>query len=522
MDTKIRNLMLKAAGRVAKEHMWYSPAILRLRFQEDSHCPTLAMDSHLIIHYNVDFIKSEKLDQSEENMAAVVLHEVMHYMSNHHKREIVNKYYGKASHDMHNIAMDIEINQHIDSSYLDNLGMTAKRFKYPEGKSYEWYIEKLYADVQNRKQQLQKQGQGKGQGQQPQSCSCGQDQGQGQQQDKNTQSNGNQQSQGGGNGSRSKNQQGQGQQNQNQNQSSNQNQSKNQNNQNGNQNQNQSQNQNQNNQDPGKDTKGMSGEDIIDALAKNEILKMSKIDLSGLNDDGTCEGKDVEHDVNKLNAECDEQAKGKNPGKGSSRSELITKVPKKKYTWDKVFKGIVGTKIAHAVQGYDWRTYKKVNRRMTACSPDVIYPSSYTESKVFNIVIGVDISGSMGRLTEQMYSRIRSIFDKIDNESKVYILECDTEVSKVIENFNFNATNLEVGRGGGTDMEAIPKFVEEKVRKKEWEEPDMIIIMTDNYVSWTGNSKYKKKIAVLTDNPSADCPYKQHEVIIGQDELDAQ
>lgn len=449
MDQEIRKKLLRASMKAANDYLWYSPAFISSRYVEDERVGTLGMDSQLKVHYSVDFIKERGLDKNEADLEAILLHEIMHYMSNHHVRYLNNKYRTKLGFDAHNVAMDIEINQHINNDHINKFGMTAEKFGYPKGKSYEAYIGLLYSDIQKS---MKKQSQGGEQG-------------------KNNSGNGHGSGLGNGKG---------------------------------------------NNKEI--DPTNLSGQDIIDALARGEMLRMSKIDMNGVNEGNQNE---VQSQVDGLNSRCMQR----NSGVGDKHvgNELISKVPKKVYSWDKVFRGLIGSVNSKKQLGYDYGTYRKINRRMSAVSNSIIYPSRYEEKQVLNLIIGVDISGSMGNLTEAMYARIKSIMDKIDNDSIVRILECDTEVSKVIENFDYTAATLKVGSGGGTDMDAIIRYTKEHVDKKEWKEPDAIVIMTDNYVDWdTDSTLYKSKVKVLTDNISDSCPYKQFEVILDQTELDAQ
>jgi predicted metal-dependent peptidase len=247
-------------------------------------------------------------------------------------------------------------------------------------------------------------------------------------------------------------------------------------------------------------------QDIEDALSKS--TNHTNMDKVGENE------VEVSQELRDLINECIEKSKA--AGKGHQFTEIKREVPTKTYDWKTVLKSLISNRDANISRGRDRFTYTKLNRRMTSVSKDVIFPEKFSIDKTFSIVVGIDISGSMGNLVNEMYSRLKSIQRVMENNSHIITVECDTDICSVNMDFQPYANTINSNMGGGTDMEAIPRWVEDMVSEKKIEEPDLIVIMTDNFVPWQGKSKYKNKIAVITNNVDETCPYKQYKVVFDE------
>jgi len=128
--------VLLAAKNVGEMFPYYYPAVTRMRFRRDNeNTPTMGINCSLVITYNETFIN--KL--TDEELAAVVLHEILHYMNGHHSRYMNNPLKDTLPMEIHNIAMDIEVNE-----FINNLpeGTTCRAdfFGFPKRKSYEEYL----------------------------------------------------------------------------------------------------------------------------------------------------------------------------------------------------------------------------------------------------------------------------------------------------------------------------------------------------------------------------------------------
>ena len=108
-----------------------------------------------------------------------------------------------------------------------------------------------------------------------------------------------------------------------------------------------------------------------------------------------------------------------------------------------------------------------------------------------------------------------TLFEMDDNTvMHITVAECDTEVGNVIEDFNTESRTINSCSGGGTNMDAIIRWVDDEVKTKKRVKPDLIIICTDNEVYWdTPDPEWKNKVVVLTNNVSNSCPYKQYDTI---------
>jgi len=128
--------VIKAAQTIGRMFPYYYPAVSRVRFMKDNkNTPTMSINCSLVIYYNEEYI--ERL--SYEQLNAVILHEILHYMNGHHARYMNNPLKDALPFDTHNIAMDIEINEFIDG--LPTTALRAKNFNFPERRSYEEYLQ---------------------------------------------------------------------------------------------------------------------------------------------------------------------------------------------------------------------------------------------------------------------------------------------------------------------------------------------------------------------------------------------
>jgi predicted metal-dependent peptidase len=133
--------VILAANEVGKIFLYYYPAVTRLRFKKDNeNTLTMGINCSLVITYNEMFIN--KLTDGE--LTAVVRHEILHYMQGHHARYVNNSLKDALPMEIHNIAMDLEINEFIDN--LPEGAYRAKDFNFPEKKTYEEYLLLLNSD----------------------------------------------------------------------------------------------------------------------------------------------------------------------------------------------------------------------------------------------------------------------------------------------------------------------------------------------------------------------------------------
>jgi len=127
--------VILAARKIGEIFPYYYPAATKLRFRVDNkNTPTMGINCSLVISYNEDFIN--KL--TDEELNAVVLHEILHYMHGHHARYMNNALKEILPFGIHNLAMDIEINEFINC--LPGDAYRAENFNFPKRKSYEEYL----------------------------------------------------------------------------------------------------------------------------------------------------------------------------------------------------------------------------------------------------------------------------------------------------------------------------------------------------------------------------------------------
>ena len=102
---------------------------------------TMQIDCNLVVSYNASYVRKLK----EEELEKIVLHEIMHYINGHHERYMNSTLRKTLPYVVHNIAMDIEINEFIEE--LPKYAFKAKDFGLPPGKSYEEYLGLINKDM---------------------------------------------------------------------------------------------------------------------------------------------------------------------------------------------------------------------------------------------------------------------------------------------------------------------------------------------------------------------------------------
>ena len=163
--------VIRAARKTAKDFPYFYPVISRVRFMKDNkNTPTMSINCFLVIRYNEDFINN----LSEIQLNGVIFHEILHYINGHHARYMNNPLKDTFPHYIHNIAMDIEINEIIDDLtkvkekadlwafdddyigdyHLPEDAYRAEDFKFPERKSYEEYLQLINKNYEDKSQRI--------------------------------------------------------------------------------------------------------------------------------------------------------------------------------------------------------------------------------------------------------------------------------------------------------------------------------------------------------------------------------
>jgi len=133
--------LIRAAKNVSGQYPYYSPAIVRARFRRNNNIPTMCINSSLVISYNESYVNS----LSDENLEKDVLHEILHYINGHHGRYKNNTLRNILPFNIHNMAMDLEVNEFIKN--FPKNGFIAKDFGMPKNKSYEEYLGIINRDM---------------------------------------------------------------------------------------------------------------------------------------------------------------------------------------------------------------------------------------------------------------------------------------------------------------------------------------------------------------------------------------
>ena len=242
----------------------------------------------------------------------------------------------------------------------------------------------------------------------------------------------------------------------------------------------------------------------------NEDQAQGKMPINDLNMDGYNDYKDTHQEVlEKLKDECEEAEK--NRGTESGAFDINRKIHKRKYRWEQVFQNILTTKITEITAGFRYRTFEKPNRRYIH-TPGIILPVFIDRKVKISLAIIMDVSGSMYGITDKMYGVMKSMIDILDMTIDITILEVDADVVSIMHGFDLNRDTVESKAGGGTDMGAGLRYIQENKMT-----PDLIVVMTDSYTPWPDPPILADKTVVLTNNPdSYDGSYPMYPVIFDE------
>jgi predicted metal-dependent peptidase len=119
-------------------------------------------------------------------------------------------------------------------------------------------------------------------------------------------------------------------------------------------------------------------------------------------------------------------------------------------------------------------TWENMDRRYIV--HDIYLPGE--KGQTGKAIVVIDSSGSTYRMVESFIGQVRHVLNQVD--LKMTLVQCDTEVTEVIEDFDEeHAKNFELKGGGGTDF--VPAF---DLIENGSLEGDVILFFTDMYGSF--------------------------------------
>lgn len=163
------------------------------------------------------------------------------------------------------------------------------------------------------------------------------------------------------------------------------------------------------------------------------------------------------------------KARGKLPGK---LAEIVADILNVKTPWYDILERYMTNCVK---QDYTWT---KPNRRFIGNG--VYLPSMASEPSMGEVVIQVDVSGSISKRELDYYNGHLSRIVKQCNPSKVHVIYTDTQVQRHVEFEQGAEVSLDFYCGGGTCMEAgFQYLIEQGI------EPQVCVTLTDGYDSYT-------------------------------------
>lgn len=157
-------------------------------------------------------------------------------------------------------------------------------------------------------------------------------------------------------------------------------------------------------------------------------------------------------------------------GKLSNKlQDIVTDILEVKTPWYEILEKHM---VSRVNQGQSWR---RPNRRFE----NVYLPSVDKLPQMGDLVVQVDVSGSISRRELEFYNGHLSRIVEQCRPNKVHVLYTDTEVQRHDEFDCGEEFKLEFFSGGGTHMPAGFEFI-----AKEGIEPDVFVCLTDGYTGF--------------------------------------
>ena len=143
------------------------------------------------------------------------------------------------------------------------------------------------------------------------------------------------------------------------------------------------------------------------------------------------------------------------------------------------------------------QSWARPNRRYM---PDTYQPSVCDGAQMGEVVIQVDISGSVSQQEIRHYNgHMKRIVEQC-RPSKVHVLYTDTAVQRHEEYERPEDVEIKFYSGGGTHMPAGMEYVQEKDI-----EPEVFITLTDGYTGWDDEPPFPTIHCISSENQEA--PY---------------
>lgn len=183
---------------------------------------------------------------------------------------------------------------------------------------------------------------------------------------------------------------------------------------------------------------------------------------------------------------------------GSGGSRLLDDVLQSKVDWREALREFISTTCA----GNDYSTWRRPNRRFIGMN--IYLPSGVSES-VDELVVGVDMSGSIGgRELAQFLGEVSAIAKAVMPKG-VRLLYWDTEVCRdeyyTQDQLDSIVSSTKPAGGGGTTASCVSDYMREKAIK-----PQAVIMLTDGYLGGDWGTWAVPTMWCILNNKSAVSP----------------
>jgi predicted metal-dependent peptidase len=214
-------------------------------------------------------------------------------------------------------------------------------------------------------------------------------------------------------------------------------------------------------------------------------------------DDGMTESEQNEIDANRkievAEAAGNAKMRGKLPG---VLEKFAAATIESKVNWYDVLERFMTERVK---QDSSW---KVPNRRY---APDFYMPTLDSEGSMGEVVIQVDISGSVSPKEIEHYNgHMKRIIEQC-KPSKVHVIYTDTQVQHHDEFTKPDEVEISFRSGGGTHMPAGFKYIEANGIT-----PEVVVTLTDGYTGWDSEPPFPTVHCISTEGQNAPYGHNVH------------
>lgn len=166
---------------------------------------------------------------------------------------------------------------------------------------------------------------------------------------------------------------------------------------------------------------------------------------------------------------------------GSFAARLLDGMKPPRVNWREVLTHAYSSEYSKAARRCIDYSYKRVNRRGTAFASDLVFPGLVGRSP--RTMVAVDTSGSMGEKDyDAMLREVSALLKEVSHSEKNSIVFFCVDTKMKDPDLVTDIADIDLKGGGGTDMAPAFAYVSGLSRSKR---PDVFVLVTDGGFDWS-------------------------------------